>query len=334
MPCCRFYHQIFCVKPLEAHDPCVVVSCGLDGQVILSNLNRPSLDSELLTEHDRSAQKLVVLPNQTLLSAGEDGRVKLIDIRKDRAAENRATTLVTHDWAIHSIHGDPMQHHYFALALAQPVIEVFDMRKPNTPCELFCPLEVGRGLGDLSVTSVQFDYSVCLVGYTVCTRCLFMSLVCRVVDFLARTMTTMCFSSTEDTLWLQRRSLLSLPSAGVTPVHNLVVKMKKQALLRMPVRASSLMALCLLGPLLANADPTSCNIKATAIPKRWVPVVLCSMLLCFTAVCAVFGRSKALVSWASVQSLLFLAAIAAICFSGGPRMGNSSMLERATGEAT
>ncbi|XP_060867292.1 DDB1- and CUL4-associated factor 8-like protein 2 isoform X1 [Metopolophium dirhodum] len=100
--------NIFQTKFLTTHGDAHVVSSGRDGLVVLSAVSDSDcIYSKIIGHHDRSCNKVCVHHETpyVVLSCGDDGIVKNIDIRESPINENERVTNILH---VKSVHGTPM----------------------------------------------------------------------------------------------------------------------------------------------------------------------------------------------------------------------------------
>ncbi|XP_029343114.1 DDB1- and CUL4-associated factor 8 isoform X3 [Acyrthosiphon pisum] len=131
--------NIFQTKFLTTHGDAHVVSSGRDGLVVLSAVSDSDcIYSKIIGHHDRSCNKVSVHHETpyVVLSCGDDGIVKNIDIRESPINENERVTNILH---VKNIHGtsmhlygidiNPMKPYEFIVNGNDEYVRMYDKRK-------------------------------------------------------------------------------------------------------------------------------------------------------------------------------------------------------------
>ncbi|XP_026822857.1 DDB1- and CUL4-associated factor 8 isoform X2 [Rhopalosiphum maidis] len=140
--------NIFQTKFLTTHGGTHIVSSGRDGLVVLSAVNNYDfIYSKIIARHDSSCNKVGVHHDTpyVVLSCGDDGIVKNIDIRESPINENERITNILH---IKNMHGtsmhlygidiNPMNPYEFIVNGDDEYVRMYDKRKLTVdPVKLF-----------------------------------------------------------------------------------------------------------------------------------------------------------------------------------------------------
>eukprot|EP01006_Ploeotia_vitrea_P042614 TRINITY_DN66639_c3_g9_i3.p1 TRINITY_DN66639_c3_g9~~TRINITY_DN66639_c3_g9_i3.p1 ORF type:complete len:388 (+),score=29.94 TRINITY_DN66639_c3_g9_i3:25-1188(+) len=173
--------NIFCGKFVPHHGNRNVVSCAMDGNIRVSDVERGF--TSLIANFPRRVHKLQFLPTASdiFLSAGSDGTVRYFDLRVDTAkrvhhsdvsnivvdlrARSARDTIDINAIAVHPIHG-----HTLCVAGGDPYVRVYDLRMPfdfssKTPAASRCvtkfvPPALAHSTGlmdDVHITGVAYN---------------------------------------------------------------------------------------------------------------------------------------------------------------------------------
>ncbi|XP_025992885.1 DDB1- and CUL4-associated factor 8 isoform X2 [Solenopsis invicta] len=118
-----------------------LVTCARDDGVRLLNLN--SKISEILAVHDYQPEKLAVHPEipNTVLTAGREGKVVLIDVREKTG--NELLTVFTEGTEskinLPNIHFNPLDSYEFCVSGYCQYVRVYDRRQVQQPLYTLCP---------------------------------------------------------------------------------------------------------------------------------------------------------------------------------------------------
>ncbi|KAL6079645.1 DDB1- and CUL4-associated factor 8 [Balamuthia mandrillaris] len=135
--------NIFCAKFVPHSNDTRAISCGMDGEIRATYLERSHGEdaSQLLFSDTHMVLKLAFLPDSAhvFLSANQDGTVRLFDLRMRNTADAASEGNVVVDLrnvgeegklSVNSIAMCPMGSSLFALGCANPIVRLYDLRVP------------------------------------------------------------------------------------------------------------------------------------------------------------------------------------------------------------
>lgn len=140
--------NIFQTKFLTTHGGTHIISSGKDGLVVLSALNNYDIAySKIIARHDNACNKVGVHHDTpyVVLSCGDDGIVKNLDIRESPIIENERTTNILHikkmrgvSMRLYGIDINPMKSNEFIVNGDDEYVRMYDKRYITVdPIQLF-----------------------------------------------------------------------------------------------------------------------------------------------------------------------------------------------------
>jgi WD repeat-containing protein 42A len=126
--------NIFCAKFVPYTNDNTVVSCGMDGEIRCTQLGRERTSALIYSSPMHMVLKMSFLPGSgsVFLSTHQDGTVRLFDLRlRENNPENIAVDLRSERGervAVNSLAMCTLGSYKFALACADPIVRLYDIR--------------------------------------------------------------------------------------------------------------------------------------------------------------------------------------------------------------
>uniref|UniRef100_A0A914WAP7 Uncharacterized protein n=1 Tax=Plectus sambesii TaxID=2011161 RepID=A0A914WAP7_9BILA len=129
--------NVFSARFLPETNASSIVSCGADGSVILTDVNRPdTYGTQVFRCHNGSSYEVAVIPgdSNTFLSCGDDGCVRWYDRReKTTCTLCRDDIIVECKCSTCSIDVDTTRPWSLAVGCSDSLVRLYDMRRLNKP---------------------------------------------------------------------------------------------------------------------------------------------------------------------------------------------------------